>query len=101
MGGLKNTMRQTCFFFLLMSLYDQIETGVYSATGKKVVVDSELFASKKSHAMIKSHQNNVDMMNGNNPCQRFGLNCQATSVRQLSCICTQYCCGWRLQRLLH
>ena len=62
------------------SLYDSIET-VYSATGKKVDVASA-FASKKSNAMIKSHQNNVDM-NGN-PHQKFGLNRQATSVRQLS-----------------
>ena len=49
--------------------------------GKKVVVDSA-FTSKTSHAMIKSHQNNVEK-NGN-PRQRFDLNFQATSVRQLS-----------------
>ena len=62
------------------SIYDQIET-VYRDTGKKVVVDSA-FASKKSNAMLKSHQNNVDA-NGN-PRQRFGMNRQATSIRQLS-----------------
>ena len=32
--------------------------------------------------MLKSHQNNVDA-NGN-PRQKFGINCQATSVSQLS-----------------
>ena len=62
------------------SIYDQIET-VYRDTGKKIVVDSA-FASKKSNAMLKSHQNNVDA-NGN-PRQRFGMNRQATSIRQLS-----------------
>ena len=44
------------------SIYDQIET-VYRDTSKKEVVDSAL-ASKKSNAMLKSHQNNVDA-NGN------------------------------------
>jgi hypothetical protein len=53
----------------------------YRDTGKKVVVDSA-FASKKSNAMLKYHQNNVDV-NGNNR-QRFGINCQATLVRQFS-----------------
>ena len=56
------------------SIYDQIEM-VYRDTGKKLVVDSA-FASKKSNAMLKSHQNNVDE-NGN-PRQRFGINSQAT-----------------------
>ena len=62
------------------SIYDQNEM-VYKDTGKKVVVDSA-FASKKSNAMLKSHQNNLDA-NGNLR-QRFGINRQATSVRQLS-----------------
>ena len=61
-------------------IYDQIEMA-YRDTGKKVVVDSA-FASKKSNAMLKSHQNNLDA-NGNLR-QRFGINRQATSVRQLS-----------------
>ena len=61
-------------------IYDQIEMA-YRDTGKKVVVDSA-FASKKSNAMLKSHQNNVDA-NGNNR-QRFGINCQETLVRQFS-----------------
>ena len=44
------------------SICDQIEM-VYRDTGKKVVVASA-FKSKKSNAMLKSHQNNVDA-NGN------------------------------------
>ena len=61
------------------SIYDKIEM-VYRDTGKRVVVDSA-FASKKSNAMLKSHQNNVDA-NGSNPQQRFGIDCQATSDSQ-------------------
>ena len=45
------------------SIYDLMEM-VYRDTGKKVVVNSA-FASKKSNAMLKYHQNNVDV-NGNN-----------------------------------
>ena len=62
------------------SIYNHTET-VYCAMGKKLVVDST-FASSKSHSMINSHQNNVDM--NANPHQRCDLNCQAASARQLS-----------------
>ena len=41
------------------------------------------FASKKSNAMLKLHQNNVDT-NGNHPQQRFYVNCEVTSIWQLS-----------------
>ena len=62
------------------SIYDQIDM-VYRDTGKKIDVDSA-FASKKSNAMLTSHQNNVDANDDTQ--QIFGINRQATSVRQLS-----------------
>ena len=41
------------------------------------------FSSKKSNAMLKSHQNTNVNANGNTQ-QSLGINRQATSVRQLS-----------------
>jgi len=60
--------------------YDDIES-VYNVTGGQVVVDSA-FSAVSSPAMTSSYQSNSDR-NGRR-CQNSVLNCQATSVRQLS-----------------
>ena len=53
----KNRTGLYCFYVLVLFviwsfIYDQIETAVYSAMGKKVVADSA-FLSKESHEIIK------------------------------------------------
>ena len=62
------------------SIYIEIEI-VYRDTGNEVVAVSK-FASKKSNAILKSHQGNVDSKGITR--RIFGINRQATSVRQFS-----------------
>jgi len=62
------------------SIYEQIEE-VYRRTGGQVVVDSA-FSTTRTQAMISSYQTNIDR--SGRARQSFGLNRQATSVRQLS-----------------